>query len=583
MNSLIAALMRPEAFDHPVERIELLQTHISWILLTGSYAYKIKKPVDLGFVSFSSLAQRRHFCQEELRLNRRLAPELYLGVVDIHGPASCASFHGDSEVIEVAVRMHQFRQRDLLPAVLRRPQRDPSLAGLIEELAGRLALFHAGADRIPPAGDRDSAASVRLPAEANLTLLEQLLPADRRLPPLRRWCDIEAQRLQALFAARHRQGHVRECHGDLHLGNLVLHGGRITVFDCLEFSPSLRWIDSISDIAFLAMDLARARRPDLAARLLNRWLEYSGDYGGLRLWRWYCSYRALVRAKVTALRQADPAGGSPAERRRWRADLRAYLQLAAAAAQPGAPLLLITHGLSGSGKSHWARLLAERQGWLHLRSDIERLRLFGRWGEPVAELLRGDAYRDEVTDLLYGQHLLACCDAGLEAGLSLVCDATFLRREQRRCYRQLAERRGAGFAILVCRCAPELARARILARQARGSDPSEADLQVLERQRLQIEPLLPQERRRAVEVGSAVADPAETPGSWSGAGGSAGAGIDPSCRQQLEQEQLDRLIARLHSLGAAATTPAAAQLQRSARALRRSPTGHAGHEPEPSR
>lgn len=547
MNSLIAALMRPEAFDHPVERIELLQTHISWILLTGSYAYKIKKPVDLGFVNFSSLAQRRHFCQEELRLNRRLAPELYLGVVDIHGPASCASFHGDGEVIEVAVRMHQFRQGDLLPAVLRRPQPDPNLAGLIEELAGRLALFHAGADRIAPDAEGDSAASVRLPAEANLTLLERRLPADRRLPLLRRWCDIEAQRLQALFAARRRQGHVRECHGDLHLGNLVLHGGRITVFDCLEFSPSLRWIDPISDIAFLAMDLARARRPDLAARLLNRWLEYSGDYDGLRLWRWYCSYRALVRAKVTALRQADPAGGSRSERRRWRADLQAYLSLAVAAAQAGAPpLLLITHGLSGSGKSHWARLLAQRQGWLHLRSDIERLRLFGRWGEPVAEPLRGDAYRDEVTDLLYGRHLLACCDAALEAGLSLVCDATFLRREQRRWYQQLAERRQARFAILVCRCTPQLARARILARQARGSDPSEADLQVLERQRLQIEPLLPEERRWAVEVGSAVADPAAAPGAWTGAGGSPGAGSEPTRWPQCDQEQLDHLIARLH-------------------------------------
>lgn len=543
MEPLIAALLRPEAFDHPVQKLELLQTHISWILLTGTYAYKIKKPVDLGFVDFTTLAKRRHFCQEELRLNRRLAPDLYLEVVEIHGPASRASLLGDSEVIEVAVRMRQFQQRDLLPAVLRRHPGDPSLPQRIEELATRLALFHASAQRSRPAAGGSQARSgarVRQPAQANLAVLERLCAADRRLPMLRGWCEAEGRRLEPLFEARQRLGHVRECHGDLHLGNLVLDQGRITVFDCLEFNPDLRWIDVISDIAFLAMDLGRARRADLAARLLSRWLEHSGDYAGLRLWRWYVAYRALVRAKVTALRLADPAGADQAQRRHWRSDRRAYLSLAAAATRPAAPLLLITHGLSGSGKSFWAQLLAQQLGWIHIRSDVERLRLFGRWGEPVAEPLRGDAYRDEVTTLLYGRHLLACCDAVLEAGLSLVCDATFLQHQQRQRYRQLAQQRGARFAILACRCAPELARERIVARRGLGLDPSEADPEVLERQRLRIEPLRLEECRLAVDV---VSEP----------GRQLGGAESPLCGAPTElgpAPQLRQLIERLNALPA---------------------------------
>lgn len=502
MEPLLSALLRPEAYDHPVGRLQLLQTHISWIVLTGPYAYKIKKPLDLGFVDFSTLARRRHFCQEELRLNQRLSPELYLAVVEIHGPPSRACLRGDGPVVEVAVRMHQFRQEDLLPAVLRRAQAAALLADPLAGLAERLAVFHAAADRRPPEPAYGTAALVRQPAEANLTLLEQLLGDDPRLPPLRRWCALEGQRLQALFTERRDQGWVREGHGDLHLGNLVLSQGRISPFDCLEFSPSLRWIDVISDVAFLAMDLCRHRRSTLAALMLNRWLEYSGDYGGLRLWRWYLAYRALVRAKVTALRLAAPEVAAAGERRRWRADLRAYLAVAQAAARPSRPLLLITHGLSGSGKSHWAARLARRQGWLHIRSDLERLRLFGRWGEPLATPLSGDAYRPEVSAHLYRQHLPACCESALQAGFSVICDATFLRHEQRLLFRQLAHRLEVGFLILACHASVQLAQQRILDRLVQGEDPSEADAAVLEAQRLLLEPLRPDERACAVQVGS---------------------------------------------------------------------------------
>lgn len=542
MEPLIAALLRPEAYDHPVKELQLLETHISWILLTGTYAYKIKKPVDLGFVDFSTLARRRHFCEEELRLNRRLAPDLYLGLRTLHGPAQRAHLGGGGPPIEVAVQMRQFRQQDLLPAVLRRGLPLAALLELVEDLAGRLASFHAAAAIAPPDSAFGSPERVRRPALANLDVLERFLGRqDHRLPPLRQWCEAEALRLEPLFERRRRAGRVREGHGDLHLGNLVLHGDRIVVFDCLEFSPSLRWIDVISDLAFLAMDLRRHRQSLLASSLLNHWLAGSGDYGALAVWRWVLAYRALVRAKVTALRleQLADAAGEAESQRRGRVELGAYLHLALSVQRWRQPLLLITHGISGSGKSHLARRLAQRLGWLHIRSDVERLRLFGRWGEPCATPLQGDPYAAAISELLYRQRLSDCCVAPLEAGFSVICDATFLKRWQRLQFRSLAERLGVRLAILPCPCPPELARRRIALRRQRGDDPSEADAAVLEAQLAGLEPLEPDERSLCLSL---EATPAALP---QGAAGGAAAG-----REEVvaEQAQLDALLQQLRGL-----------------------------------
>lgn len=536
MEPLIAALLQPEAYDHPVEEVQLLQTHISWILLTGTYAYKIKKPVDLGFLDFSTLARRRHFCDEELRLNRRLAPDLYLGLRTIHGPVQRAHLGGGGPEIEVAVQMRQFRQQDLLPAVLRRGLPLGALLALVEALAGRLAAFHAAAAIAPSSSAFGTSARVCAPALANLAVLERFLGRqDPRLPLLRQWCETEAQRLEPLFEQRRRDGRVREGHGDLHLGNLVLHDGQIVVFDCLEFSDALRWIDVISDLAFLAMDLRRRRHSLLAAALVNHWLASSGDYGGLAVWRWYLAYRALVRAKVTALRLEQQAETAPlAERQRGQADLQAYLHLAAAVQRPGRPVLLISHGVSGSGKSHRSRLLAQRLGWLHIRSDVERLRLFGRWGEPCGTPLQGDPYAPAVSEALYRERLSACCAAALQAGFSLICDATFLKHWQRQLFRRLADQRGARFAILPCPCTPDLARRRIALRHQRGDDPSEADAAVLEAQLAALDPLAADELPFCLTVdGGATSEPPSP---------------DSGGDEAMEQAWLDTLLLQLRSL-----------------------------------
>ncbi|MFM7732985.1 MAG: AAA family ATPase [Cyanobium sp.] len=499
MDPLITALLRPEAHEPPEQAVELLETHISWILLAGERAYKLKKPVNLGFVDFSSPERRAWTCAEELRLNRRLAPELYLAVVPVHGPRAEASFHGDGPVIEMAVMMRRFPQSALLPAALSRGAVPPQA---FLALATRLAAFHAhaavaGSD--DPWGEPEA---VRRPAFANLQVLEQQQPAAAQsdselVAPLRRWTEAEAQRLEPLFRQRKADGRVRECHGDLHLGNMALLEGRIEVFDCLEFSPELRWIDVISDLAFLAMDLQQRGQDASAQLLLAQWLEASGDYGGLALWRWYCVYRALVRAKVAALRLAQ-ADLCAAEAGELQSSLRAYLRWAAQRIQPRAGSLVITHGVSGSGKSHWARRLAQRPSWLQLRSDLERKRRFGLWGEPQDPLPPPDPasmYSSEVSRWLYRERLLGCSEAALAAGFDVVVDATFLCRSDRQAYRDLAGRLGARFAVLACSCPEAEARTRVESRSRQGGDPSDADAAVLARQLAVIEPIEEGERQ----------------------------------------------------------------------------------------
>ncbi|MBE9172934.1 AAA family ATPase [Cyanobium sp. LEGE 06143] len=498
--------MRPEAYPHRVGPIRLLQTHISWVLLTGDIAYKVKKPVDFGFVNFSTLELRRQLCHEEVRLNRRLSPGIYQGVVAIGGsperprlaagleaepspgPQSHPAESAGPASLEYAVRMAEFPQEALLPAALGRGAVGPEQ---IDSLAERLARFHAEAAQADPGGPYGTPEAVLEPVQANITsLLEHGDPAlAARLLRLRSWIDSSFGTLQQPFAQRLATGRIREGHGDLHLGNMLLRQGRIEVFDCLEFSPALRWIDPISDLAFLVMDLQEHGEQALAYRLLNGWLDQSGDYGGLQLWSWYASYRALVRAKVAAL-----AGQSePVER---------YLQLAERLCQPPAAALLLCHGVSGSGKSHSSGLLLGRLGAIRLRSDVERKRLFGQWGvqrqghpQPDGSASRsGELYSAEVSAELFEQRLPQLAALLLAAGFRVIVDATFLRRSHRQAMAAVAGAAGVPLVILSFPVAAELAEQRLRQRQRLGRDPSDADLDVLRSQWRQAEPLDAEER-----------------------------------------------------------------------------------------
>lgn len=479
MDPMITALLRSEAYPHPTGPITLVETHISWVLLTGSYAYKVKKPVNLGFVDFSSLQKRRHFCQEELRLNQRLAPELYLAVVEIHGPAEQATVGGAGPLIDVAVRMRQFDPKGLLAHAL---SAELVSAEQFELFADRLAAFHAKAAVAPPEGPFGTPDAVVAPAMANLEVLRRFHLVDPQ-DSLHAWTHREAERLGPHFSRRLLQGRVREGHGDLHLGNLVLHQEEVVAFDCLEFNAALRWIDVLSDVAFLAMNLQQCGQAVLAGRLLNRWLSGSGDYQGLASWPWYLTYRALVRAKVLALQLKQRGGTHAPGRTDLQQQLGAYLHQAWSSSQGAGPAaLILTHGVSGSGKSHLATQLCQRHGWIHLRSDVERRRLFGLWGTPEDVPRKGERYSPSITAELYGTILPRAADAALQAGLTTIVDATFLKQSQRATFLELAKTHQAPLVILMCPVSLALARERISQRRQTGLDPSEADDSVLTQQ-----------------------------------------------------------------------------------------------------
>lgn len=485
---LIETLRNPALYPHPAGHVEVIETHISWVILTGPFAYKIKKPVNLGFLDFGTLEKRRFYCEEELRLNRRLAPQLYLEVVAIGGTAE-APVLAKEPAIEYAVRMRQFPQDALLDRLLAQGELAP---GQIDAIAREVARFHGDAAVAPPDNPFGTAQAAHQPVLENFAQIGERMPDEAALERLHAWSEKEYAAHAAEFGARKAGGFVRECHGDLHLGNMALLDGQIVLFDCIEFNENLRWIDVMSEIAFLAMDLEDRGYPGFAHRFLNAYLERTGDYAGLRVLRYYLVYRAMVRAKVACIRARQP-GAAAAEREQALALYREYIGLAERFTRPARPWLAITHGLSGSGKTTCTQAVVEQPGAIRIRSDVERKRLFGLAPEARSgSALDRGLYTQEAHRLTY-QRLEDLARMVLEAGYPVIVDAAFLRRTERDDFRNLAQSLGVRFAILDFQADETVLRGRVAARQQQGRDASEANLEVLERQIASHEPLQPDE------------------------------------------------------------------------------------------
>jgi hypothetical protein len=474
-------LLRPDAFPHPVGKLRTIETHISWVLLTGDWAYKIKKPVDLGFLDFTTLESRRHFCEQELRLNRRLAPQLYESVVEIGGTPERPRVAAPGPPLEYAVKMREFPQDALASEML---SRGALTAGHVDALARIIARFHQHAERANAKSQFGRPEAVLGPALDNFEALQRCLddePCGETLRSLRDWTGLEYAARRADFAARQQDGYVRECHGDLHLRNIAVLDDQPVAFDCIEFDEQLRWIDVMSEIAFVVMDFEDRGQRDFAGRFLNAYLETTGDYDGVRVLRFYLVYRALVRAKVHALR-ARQSHIDPDERRRLDSAARAYLAMAARFATPARPAVIITHGLSGSGKTTATQALLGRIGAIRVRSDIERKRLRG-----LPNLARTGAapgtgiYATETTLATYERlRVLARAIAG--AGYAVIVDAAFLKYDERGAFRALAAALGVPFLTLAFDAPHAALQDRVTRRLKAGRDASEADSAVLERQ-----------------------------------------------------------------------------------------------------
>jgi aminoglycoside phosphotransferase family enzyme/predicted kinase len=474
----------------------LIETHISWVLLIGQHAYKIKKPVNFGFLDFSTLEKRRFCCNEELRLNKRLAAELYLEVVPISGTPDHPQLGGVGNSIEYAVKMIRFPAGHLLSQYAKRAQLS---AESIDQLSCIVADFHESIDQTDENSPYGDSANIKHWFVENFDHIRPLLVDEvqkQQLGGIWQWSDNEWHNLASLMQQRRLQGYVRECHGDLHLGNMTLINGKVTLFDCIEFNPLLRWIDVISEVAFLFIDLLRFGYDRYAYRFLNRYLQHTGDYQGLALLRYYLVYRALVRAKVSLLRMAQQRDDEVAAKQA-RCEYAVFADLAERFTHPCQTFLIITHGYSGSGKSTMAAQLAEQIGAFRIRSDIERKRLFGYGADAQTGSGIGDGLYAQEASLKTYQHLKVLAKAVLEAGFPAIIDAAFLKIGQRDLFRQLATDCGVPFHIITFHASDQELCRRIKQRQ---DDASEATIAVLHHQQRSAQPLSEQEQTDLITI-----------------------------------------------------------------------------------
>lgn len=522
IQALLSAARQAQAAN-----VVLHETHGAWVLLAGTDAYKIKKPVKLPFMDFSTLALRCAACLAELTVNRRFEqpppqPALYTEVLPIVGTPDAPVWgkpgQDDATAIEYAVHMRRFDDAltlDRLCTPAHGHSSSPSNRTLdvtgptltarhLTNFADDLARIQQQAAVATPDMPFGHPADVLAQAQATVLALQPMgLPAPFQadLAWLADWMQQTHHRLAPLMAQRLQSGQVREGHGDLHLGNLALIDNRVQAFDAIEFNDQFRWIDLASDLAFTWMDLLHHGQPCLANVLLSAWLDATGGADATDLLPFYAVYRAMVRAQVTGIRlaQLGPDPGSHAQpdatRAACLADLHGHIQLARHLAAPARPALVITHGLSGSGKtwqsSRW--LLADTTGRaIRLRSDIERQHAHAC--QEQANGANPPSRYDPATRNAVYQHMAQRAAHLLQAGWHVLVDATFLYQAQRGVFAAVARQAGCPFHILACEASADTLRDRILQRQQAGSDASEATLDVLAQQLADVEPLTPAER-----------------------------------------------------------------------------------------
>ena len=477
---LIERLAEPDCYPHPTAGIRRIETHISWVLLTGPFVYKLKKPLDLGFLDYTTLEKRRRCCEEELRVSGRFAPTLYRAAVPITGSPESPRVGGDGPVIEWAVQLVQFDEADRLDA---RFAAGRLTAADCRRLGEEIADVEAGLAVAGPDEPWGTAASVRDAVAINLRQLREARPeAAGRVAGIEAWLLGRLEAETAAIERRRAAGRVRECHGDLHLANLVLHAGRMTAFDAIEFSPSLRWIDVANDVAFLTMDLTSRGRPDLAAQVRSSWMEVADDHAAAGVFPVYEIYRAVVRAAVAALRAGDAAAD--------RAETNRYLAVAERLMQRRRPVLFATVGISGSGKTTLANELVGRAEAVRLRSDVERKRLAGirPTDRPAGAAAEADLYGEPMTRRVY-ERLATLAATLLAAERSVVIDAACLQRWQRERLASVAREAGVPLVWLEFELPDTTVLARVARRQAAGGDASDASAEVVHRQLAAREPI----------------------------------------------------------------------------------------------
>jgi aminoglycoside phosphotransferase family enzyme/predicted kinase len=481
--TLLEGLKRPEAYPHPVERVEVVQTHISYVFLAGDYAYKVKKPLNLGFLDYSTLRKRHFYCRREVELNRRYCPETYLGVVPIIRGREGLQVGGRGRPVEYAVMMRRIPQEAMLDHMVERGEATP---GLLASIGRHLAEAHARSPTSPHMA-RLGTWAIAYAWRENFAqwapMVGELITAEQDAL-LRGYVEWFLRRRRPLLRQRAQEGRVRDCHGDLRAESIaILPQGRICIMDCIEFNRRLRYTDVVGDVAFLAMDLERRGRPDLARAFLEAYVEASGDHGLWEVLDFYLCYRAAVRGKVEGIRAHQPEVPAQ-ERAEAAASARRFFELACRYAQRHWPCLIITCGLAGVGKSTLARAL----GLEMISSDVVRKEIAGL--PPNArrpEAFGAGIYSPRMTERTYhalierGRHLL-------RQGRWVVLDATFLRRRHREMARRMAAQEGVRFLCVLLEAPAGEVRRRMERREEEGRDFSDARWEIYLAQREAWEP-----------------------------------------------------------------------------------------------
>jgi len=489
IRTTLKSLLKPDAYPEEVTGVELVQTHVSYIFLTDRHAYKIKKPVDFGFLNFSTIDRRRFYCNEEVRLNRRLCPDIYEGVVELRETPAGAAFHGSGAIIDYAVKMKRLPADRMLDKLVDAGTVTPAA---MRKVSSVIAEFHRTALTSPSIAEYGRLERIMFNWQENL---EQMIPFENQTLPaqeresIRSWVTAFAAEHESVFQQRVDDGFIRECDGDIHLENICLDDGAVHIFDCIEFNERFRCCDTAADIAFLLMDLDYHGRPDLSDDVIDEYVSSTADQGLMALIDFYKIYRAFVRGKVKSFRLND-SGINPEDQALARKRALGYFRLVRGYIERRRlkPSLFITCGLMGSGKSTLAAQLAFELGIASFNSDETRKQIMGLPpGTPAREAFGEGLYDRKSTEATYAD-LLRRAEDQLRKGSSVVIDASFMHKSRRAPFARLAKRLAVPLIILHVTCGEAETRRRLHERETAGKSVSDGRLELLPLQTAGFEP-----------------------------------------------------------------------------------------------
>jgi len=473
---LLPFLLNPNSYPHRPRAVRLIQTHASFIFIASPLVYKVKKPVNFGFLNFSTLEKRRHFCEREVALNRRLSPKVYLGVVPISTRNGRFIFGEGDKVVEYAVQMRKLSERHFLDRLV---ERDEVVPGDLNRVVQVLKQFYEAQHPTEEIESWGRIEQLRISTDENFRQTKEFIGHTVSRPAfdtIRSYTDRFYARHPRLFASRIKERRIRDCHGDLHLEHIHVTPRALQIYDCIEFNDRFRYVDVANDAAFLAMDLDYEGRADLARYFATQMASALNDEGMPRLMDFYKCYRAYVRGKVESLHSV--AHAAPEEERQASAEraqryFRLALQYAVAGSQP---MVLAVMGRIASGKSTLAHALGAELGWEVYSSDYLRKKMAGfPLYERSSAAARKRLYSTAMTEKTYDK-LLATAESQLAKGRSVILDATFARREHRELLAERFGKRGIAWRVLEVQASNVAVKRRLRVREAKPDEVSDARL-----------------------------------------------------------------------------------------------------------